>query len=57
MKKFTKIPGIIALAAVIGFSLAACHDDSGNNNGGGGNSDITGEWVGHIKGLYTIARQ
>jgi len=34
MKNWRKCSGIIALVAVIGFSLAAC--DNGNDNGGGG---------------------
>jgi hypothetical protein len=36
MKNFIKWFGIIALAAVIAFSFAACGDDSGGNGGGGG---------------------
>jgi len=39
MKNFFKLFGIIALVAVIGFSMAACggdDDDDGGNGGGGG---------------------
>jgi hypothetical protein len=38
MKNFFKLFGIIALAAVIGFSMAACKtDDDGGDGGNGGN--------------------
>jgi hypothetical protein len=36
MKNFFKLFGVIALAAVIGFSMAAC--DTGGGGGGGGNT-------------------
>jgi len=37
MKKTIKLIGIIALVAVIGFSMAACgDDDNGGGSGGGG---------------------
>jgi hypothetical protein len=50
MKNFTKLLGIIALIAVIGFSMAACgdSDDSGttttNNGGGGTTNSLNGVW-------------
>ena len=40
MKNFIKVFGIIALLAVIGFSMAACDDDGGG--GGSGTLTITG---------------
>jgi len=36
MKNIIKLIGIIALVAAIGFSMAACDDDSGPGDGGGG---------------------
>jgi hypothetical protein len=55
MKNLFKLIGIIALAAVIGFSFAACGDDDGTTGGnsgnggnpgnGGGNSGLNGTWV------------
>jgi predicted small lipoprotein YifL len=36
MKNFYKFFGIIALAALIGFSMAACGDEGGPAGGGGG---------------------
>jgi len=46
MKKIFKVIGIIALAAVIGFSMTACDDDSGGNSskekGGGTPVTVTG---------------
>jgi hypothetical protein len=36
MKNFLKLFGIIALAAVIGFSIAACDTGGGSGDGGGG---------------------
>jgi hypothetical protein len=36
MKNLLKLIGIIALVAVIGFSMAACDDGSKDDNGGGG---------------------
>jgi hypothetical protein len=49
MKNILKILGIIALVAVIGFTMAACGDggDNGGGGGGGGNvawADLVGEW-------------
>jgi hypothetical protein len=53
MKNFVKWLGIIALVAVIGFSMAACggDDDGGNGNGngtgggGGGGGALSGEYI------------
>ena len=46
MKKFIKLLGIIALAAVIGFTMTACPTDGGGGGGGGGgNSGLNGTWV------------
>jgi len=41
MKKFTKLTGIIALAAIIGFLMAACDNGggTGGTGGGGGSSN------------------
>jgi hypothetical protein len=36
MKKTFKLIGIIALVAIVEFSMAACSDDSGGSGGGGG---------------------
>jgi Zn-finger protein len=49
MKKIIKLFGIIALAAVIGFSMIACGDDGspsggGGGGGGGSNGSIDGVW-------------
>jgi len=38
MKSILKILGVIALVAVIGFSMAACSSDGGGGGGGGGGS-------------------
>ena len=44
MKNVLKLFGIIALAAVIGFSMAAC--DNGDNGGGDGNDgSLNGTWT------------
>ena len=47
MKNFAKMVGIIALAAVIGFSMAACGDGNGGGGGGGDGADpaLNGTWV------------
>jgi len=42
MKKFFQLFGLIALVAVIGFSMAACDDDDGGGGGGGGNNPGSG---------------
>jgi hypothetical protein len=41
MKNTFKLIGIIALVAVIGFSMAACGDDDGGGGGGGGGIDFS----------------
>jgi len=38
MKKFFKLLGIIALTAVIGFSMITCSDDKGDGDGSGSNA-------------------
>jgi len=40
VKAVRRIAGIIALVAIIGFSMAACSDD-----GGGGDSALNGTWL------------
>jgi hypothetical protein len=47
MRNFSKLLGIIALAAVIGFSFAACGDGGGGGSGGGGGG-------GGGKGTFTL---
>ena len=57
MKNFCRILGIIALVAIIGFSMAACGDDDGpgggpggygpgggGGGGGGSSANLTGTW-------------
>jgi hypothetical protein len=44
MKNFIKLYGIIALTAVIGFSMAGCKNDDDDGSGGGG-VDWVGKWV------------
>jgi hypothetical protein len=58
MRNFFKLFGIIALVAVIGFSMAACSDDSDkdkdsgkNNNSSGGDSSSSNEKSIKITGL------
>jgi len=41
MKKIFKVIGIIALAAVIGFSMTACGEDDDSGGGGGGSTTTT----------------
>ena len=59
MKNFAKFLGIIALVAVIGFSMTACADDDDDNGGGGGGGGgggtltITG--LGDYDNLYAKA--
>jgi hypothetical protein len=43
MKNFTKLFGVIALVAVIGFSTAACEDDPPKDA-------FTGTWIGTVNG-------
>ena len=42
MKSFVKLFGIIALTAVIGFSMVACDNDNGGGSGSGGTLTVTG---------------
>jgi predicted small secreted protein len=45
MKNFLKIIGIIAMVAVIGFSMAACEDDNGGDDSGSSGGAYKGpEW-------------
>jgi hypothetical protein len=37
MKTTIRLFGIIAITAIIGFTVIACDNGSGNGNGGGGN--------------------
>jgi len=65
MKKTIKVLTIIALAAIIGFSMAACEedDDDGNGNGSGGVFTLTNippEYNGkyaYFAGFYVIGAQ
>jgi len=50
MKNFWKILGIIALVAVIGFSMAACGGDDDDDGGG---SDPEGTWE-YNNGTYSV---
>ena len=50
MKNTTKLFGIIALVAVIGFSFMAC-DDGDDKGGGGGSGGLTGTWRRSIQGV------
>jgi hypothetical protein len=53
MKNFFRLAGIIALAVVIGFSMAACSgDDDGGGGGGGGSNPFVGTWTGTMGGDY-----
>jgi len=55
MKNIVKLFGIIALVAVIGFSMAACGgDDDGDGGGGDKRDELVGAWEkeGSLNGLY-----
>jgi len=52
MKNIIKILGIIALVAVIGFSMVACND--GNGGGGGSRGSLDGTWEGTIGGVSSV---
>jgi hypothetical protein len=53
MKNFFKLMGIIAFAAVIGVSMAACGgDDDDGGGGGGGSNSFVGTWTGTMGGDY-----
>ena len=59
MKNVIKALGIIAIAAVIGFSFTACGSDGDNSGSGGGNTrsyeDFAGTWVdSSYGGSYTF---
>ena len=49
MKNVFKLFGIIALLAVIGFSMAGCKND--DDGGGGGSGGLSGTWKGNVAGL------
>ena len=60
MKNFFKLFGIIALVAVIGFSMAACNndddeDDNGGTGGNGGGSTL--DWPADIKAFGDLKFQ
>jgi hypothetical protein len=55
MKNFIKRFGIIALVALIGFSMAAC-DNGSSDNGGGGNGGLSGTWKGNVAGLTATVK-
>jgi len=59
MKNLFKVFGIIALAAVIGFSFAACSDGGGGGGsgggGGGGSSSLAGTNWSHQNDFYTLS--
>jgi len=52
MKNTIKFLGLIALAAVIGFSMAAC-GDGGDDDGGDKDPPIVGSW-GNNSGVWTF---
>jgi len=49
MKNFVKVWGIIALVAVIGFSMAACGGDDDD-----GGPDLNGVWKGKTNGTVEV---
>jgi uncharacterized lipoprotein YehR (DUF1307 family) len=55
MKKLIKLFGIVALVAIIGFSMVACDPEkdsnSGNNNSGGSTGGLSGTWRGTVQGM------
>jgi len=56
MKNVFKFLGIIALVAVIGFSMAACGgDDDGGGGGGGGGGGLTITGLSAYNGKYVFA--
>jgi len=59
MKNTIKVLGIIAVIAIIGFSVVACSDNSGGNNGGntGGNNTGSGKQLSgtYYNGLESVA--
>jgi len=52
MKNIFKVFGIIALLAVIGFSMSAC--DNGGGGGGGSGSGLVGLWQDTTTPMVTI---
>jgi len=60
MKNTFKVIGIIAMVALIGFSMVSCSDDSSSGGGGGGgdfDSKIQGTWKGDdANGTLTITK-
>jgi len=44
MKNTIKVLGIIAIIAIIGFSMTACKDDDSDNGGGGGGGNTTSKY-------------
>ena len=57
LKAMLRIAGIVALSALIGFSMAACGDDSGGDNnpvGGAGSGNSTLTITGLSRGDYTV---
>jgi len=54
MKNWRKCFGIIALTAIIGFSMAACDDGNGNGGGGGDGSGALGATL-NLSGQVYIA--
>jgi hypothetical protein len=54
MKNFAKSLGIIAMVAVIGFSMAACDDGSKDDNGGGGSKSASIEATANGSGEIEI---
>ncbi|GBU26701.1 hypothetical protein R84B8_00211 [Treponema sp. R8-4-B8] len=53
MKNFFKFLGIIALTAVIGFSMVACNDDDDKGGGGGGGGSSSGLTIQNIPSEIT----
>ena len=54
MKSFIKLFGIIALVAVIGFSMAACGNDGDEKKGGGLPAELIGSWVSDSNESYKV---
>ena len=51
MRNLFKLFGIIALAAVIGFSMGCKTDDDGGNNNNNSGGGLSGTWRGNVGGL------
>jgi len=58
MKNKIKLFGVIALVAIIGFSMAACggwdDDDDGGGGGGGGDRALVGTWFYSLSGVEEL---